>query len=243
MSDGGHPLIDPERHRVIDLSYTVPIGEDVGREFAVSRSNLADNSYRYDVHKTHSHVGTHVEGGAHFYGGNPDDDPDVETVEDRGDRDHRAIVDYPLDTFYGPGVLFSATEPGPITESEIEAALDGHIQKGDIVVARNDTPERQSKAQQYEDGGPPAPTFTEESARWLADWGVECLVLGGVGLGDSRETSNVVHDVLMSRGCVFVEFVRNTQEISRDRFTVMSLPWKVERLGSSFCRTVVIEER
>lgn len=230
------PVIDPERHRVIDISYTVEPGENTGRPFAIRRNLLADNSYRYDVLETHSHVGTHVEGGRHFYG-DPDDDPDIVTTT--GKEDNRSILEYPLETFYGPGCLLSVTET-EITADTLADAIGDVMADGDIVVARNDTGEAGGREDTYEEE---QPAFTPEAAEWLADRGMKGLVLGEIGLGRDVEDGNLFHDVLMSEGAVFVEIVDNLHAIEEDRFTVMALPYKVETLGSSFCRAVVIEER
>ena len=54
-------VIDPNRYKIIDIAYTVVLGEDVDRPFAIQRALLQDKTFRYDILKAHSHVGTHVE--------------------------------------------------------------------------------------------------------------------------------------------------------------------------------------
>ncbi|MCP4760748.1 MAG: cyclase family protein, partial [archaeon] len=110
-----------EGKKVIDISYTVIPGEDIDRPFAIQRAILADRTFRYDILKTHSHVGTHVEVASHFYG-----------------TKAKSITDYPLTTFYGPGVLFSVKEK-VITADVCEKGLGTKIQNNDIVVIRNET--------------------------------------------------------------------------------------------------------
>ena len=50
--------IDLSAYRIVDLSYEVipPGTED--RPFQIQRGLLADNAYKYDILKTHTHVGT-----------------------------------------------------------------------------------------------------------------------------------------------------------------------------------------
>ncbi len=79
---------DSDKYKIIDIARTVVPGEDAERPFAIQKALLQDKTFRYDVLKTHSHVGTHVEVGAHFYKGG------------------KSITDYPLEVFYGPGILF-----------------------------------------------------------------------------------------------------------------------------------------
>lgn len=225
MPPSANALFDPDTHHMIDISYTVVPGENPDRPFAIQRGLLADGTYKYDILKTHSHVGTHVEGNGHYY----------------GHEDGTPIGEYPLERFYGPGVLFPVTAP-LITADVCEETLGGSIREGDIVVARNDTETELSKADAYAEDVD-APAFTPEGAAWLADHDIKALVIGDLRLGENVERSNTVHEVLMDNDTVFVEIVDNLDAISQDRFTVIALPYKVERLGSSFCRAVVIEER
>lgn len=218
-------LFDAAEYRLIDISHTVEPGENPDRPFAIQRGLLADGTYKYDVLDTHSHVGTHVEGSGHYYGretGTP-------------------IAEYPLDRFYGPGVLLPVTD-APITAELCERGLGDTMREGDIVVARNETGTELSKAEAY-DADAAAPAFTPEAAEWLMDRGMKALVLGDLRLGEDIDRSNTVHEIMMDDGAVIVEIVANLHEISRERFTVLALPYKVDRLGSSFCRAVVIEAR
>jgi kynurenine formamidase len=155
---------------------------------------LHDNSYKYDI-ETHSHVGTHVEGGRHFYG-DPDDEPDTETVTGR--EDNRSLVEYPLESFYGPGVLFPVTAH-EITDDVCEEAIGDRLEPGDIVVARNELGGG-DREDVYEDD---APAFTESAGHWLAARDVKAIVFGNVGLGHTREVGNVFHDVAQEEAALF----------------------------------------
>ena len=231
-------ILSSDDVRVVDISYTVTPGKSPDRPFAVQRGTLPDGSYKYDVLETHSHVGTHVEGGAHFYG-EEGDDPDVDTLKQ--DPDHRSIEEYPLESFYGPGVLFPITTQR-VTVADCEEAIGGILAPGDIVIARNDTDAGISKDDKYTDDETAAPAFTPEAAEWLAEQGIKGMIIGEVQLGETIKTSNQFHDYLMSEGAVLVEIVDNLDAIEKERFDVMALPYKIERLGSSFCRAVVIEQ-
>ena len=59
----------------------------------------------------------------------------------------------------------------------------------------------------------------------------------------SKNSREKFHDILMSKDIVFVEIVNNLEEITKARFFVMSLPYKVQGLDSSFCRAIIIEEK
>lgn len=217
-------VIDLNRYKIIDISHTVVPGEDVDRPFAVQRALLQDKTFRYDILKAHSHVGTHVEVAAHFYEGG------------------KSITDYLLETFYGPGILFSVKDR-KVTDRICEREIGREIREGDIVVLRNDTGIKLSKQEVYLEGDSKLPTLTPEAAEWLAEKRVKMLVLDSIRLGEDIEKIRRFHDILMSKGAVFVEIVDNLDKITKARFFVMSLPYKVKGLDSSFCRAIVVEEK
>ena len=59
--------IDPDRYRIVDLSYLVVPPGTRERPYVVQRGRLADQAYKFDIVRTHTHVGTHVETPAHFF--------------------------------------------------------------------------------------------------------------------------------------------------------------------------------
>ncbi|MHA1472700.1 MAG: cyclase family protein [Promethearchaeota archaeon] len=126
-------MFDLKDYEIIDISHTVVPGEDADRPFAIQKALLQDKTFRYDILKTHSHVGCHVEVGAHFY------------------ENGKSITDYPLERFYGPGVLLSVKEM-IITGESCEKLLGNKIEEGDIVVIRNDTGIKFTKQQLYMEG-------------------------------------------------------------------------------------------
>jgi kynurenine formamidase len=224
MGTSNDALFDPSEYRMIDIGYTVVPGENPDRPFAIQKGILADGSYKYDILDTHSHVGSHVEASGHYFG------------QEAG----TPIVDLPLSRFYGPGVLLSVTE-FEITADTLTNSIGDTIEPRDYVVARNDTEVNLRKEDAYLTDD--APAFTPEAADWSREKEIKGVILGDIGLGRTVEDSNEFHEILMQDEVVFVEFVDNLHEISTDRFTVLTLPYKVERLGSSFCRPVIIEKR
>lgn len=216
--------INPDRHRVIDISYGVIPGEAPDRPFAIQKALLQDKTFRYDILKSHSHVGTHVEVEAHFYEGG------------------KSITDYPLETFYGTGILFPIRKMR-VTDSTCESLIGNGMREGDIVVLRNDTGVKLSKQEVYLEGDTKLPTLTPEAAQWLANRKPKMLVLDDIRLGENIEKTRMFHDILMSKGVVFVEIVDYLDKITESRFFVMALPYKVQGLDSSFCRAIIIEEK
>jgi len=217
-------MFDLENFEVIDISYTVIPGEDADRPFAIQKALLEDKTFRYDILKTHSHVGTHVEVGAHFYEGG------------------KTITDIPLERFYGPGVLLSVKEM-VVTGDICEKFLGNKIQDGDIIIIRNDTGIKLTKQQLYLEGEDKLPKLTPSAAKWLVKYNPKLIVLDFIRFGEDIDETRQFHDILMSQDVNFVEFVDNLEKITQERFYVMALPYKVQGLDSSFCRAIVIQEK
>ncbi len=217
-------MFNLDEFEIIDISYTVVPGEDPDRPFAIQKALLDDKTYRYDILKTHSHVGTHVEVGAHFY------------------EDGKTITEYPLERFHGLGILFSIKDIN-VTEETCIKTIGNKIQNEDIIVIRNDTGIKLTKQQIYMGDESKLPIITLEAARWLAKYKPKLIVLDFIRFGETIDEIRQFHDILMSQGTNLVEFVDNLDKITQERFYVMSLPIKFQSLDSSFCRAIVIQKR
>jgi kynurenine formamidase len=217
-------MFNLDEFEIIDISYTVVPGENPDRPFTIQKALLEDKTFRYDILKAHSHVGTHVEVGAHFYDGG------------------KTITEYPLERFHGPGVLLSVNEM-VVTDETCEKSLRNKIQEGDIVVIRNDTGIKLTKKQLYLEGEDKLPKLSPSAAKWLVKYNPKLIVLDFIRFGEDIEETRQFHDILMSQDVNFVEFVDNLNKITQDRFYVMALPYKVQGLDSSFCRAIVIQKK
>lgn len=217
-------MFNLEEYEIIDISYTVVPGENPDRPFAIQKALLDDKTFRYDILKTHSHVGTHVEVGAHFY------------------ADGKTITEYLLERFHGPGILFSVKDIN-VTEETCVNTIGNIIQDEDIIVIRNDTGIKLTKQQIYMGEEANLPIVTLEAARWLAKYKPKLLVLDTIRLGENIDEIREFHDILMSQDTNLVEIVDNLDKITQERFYVMSLPIKFQNLDSSFCRAIVIQKR
>ena len=216
--------IDLNTYELVDLSVTTQAGQAGDRPFLVERGLLADGAYKFNI-QTHSHVGTHVEFPAHFYG------------------DHkRGVANYPVDDFMGRAILCRVTQAGLdpfISAAFLEHEIGEIIQPRDIVIFRND-------GTRYDGSNIDAiPYFTAEAARWLRDKRVKLIVLDTIRMGRDIPEGREFHDILMADGAEipFVEIVENLDALKKRVFYVMCPPYKVQGLDSSFCRLVAIQEK
>lgn len=210
--------IDLDKYRIIDISYeVVPPGSN-DRPFVIERGYLADMAYKYDITKTHSHVGTHVEAPAHFFDGGKD------------------VTELPLTTYFGRAVLLevnNAKETTAIMPSYMEKDIGSIIRNGDIVICRNNDKESTEK-----------PYLTPESAQWLRDKKIKMLGIdNNVGLSKDVPTGRQLHDILMSADIPIIEWLDNLDQIKKKEFFLMALPFKVKVMDSSWARVIVIEDK
>jgi kynurenine formamidase len=211
--------IDQSKYRLIDISWKVIPGANPDRPFDMKKGILQDNSLKYDIYNTHTHVGSHVEASIHFF-----------------EKDGRSIDEYDLSAFHGRGILLDVDLPDDqkyITGSYIESRINDILQEGDIVICRN-LKYNDLKDKKY---------MTESAAWYFHRKKVKMIAFGkNVSLGDSITSGRLFHDILM-RETTFLEFIDHTEEIMKKEFYVFALPILVKGLDSSWCRAIVIEDK
>jgi len=212
--------IDWEKYRLVDLSYTVvpPGSED--RPFEIQRGYLADMAYKHDV-RTHSHVGTHVEAPAHFFDGGKD------------------TTQFPLTHFMGRAILLDVKDVAAtprITPTYLEETIGDLIQEGDIVICRNSDARAKAEGRK--------PVLTPEAARWLREHKIKMLGIDThFGLGEDITSTRALHDILQSEDVCLIEWLDNLDALQSREFFFMALPYKVQRMDSSWARAIAIEEK
>ena len=173
-----------------------------------------------------SHLGTHCECPYHH----DDEWPDVEAL--------------PLTTFMGRAVyvvLDQLPENAQITGKDLEAACGDRVREGDIVIL--DSPYKISPFTPATNG----PTdkrlvIGEDSAKWFAEKNVKCVGFGdGVSIEDSLANVKVFHDILMAKNIVFLEVLRNLEQLSSDVFFMSYSPLPIKGLDSCPVRAYAIE--
>ena len=210
--------IDLDRYRIVDLSLAVVPPGSADRPFVVERGRLADNAFKFEILRTHTHVGTHVESPAHFF------------------EDGEDCAALPLERFFGRAVLLDITDALGAQEMEgefLEKHLGERLAKGDIVVCRNS-----DKASTL------TPCFAPGGAIWLRERGVKLVGVGpDIRLGSTVTATRGFHDILMRAGVCLVEFLSNLEALHRDEFFFMALPVRWAGVDSAPARAIAIEER
>lgn len=220
--------IDMTRYRVVDLSYEVVPGEFEDRPFDMSVGMLGDGTYRYDIARTHSHVGTHVEAPWHFY------------------KSGKTITDLPVTHFMGRAVFLPFRLPEgqlEISPAYVDARIGSLLRGGDIVLFHNAHNRGLRIGRVSEAESRTVPYITRETALWLRDRKIKMFGFDILNFGTSREDGRAIHDIFMSHDVCLIEWLDHMDELDKPEFYFMALPFKVRGIDSSFARAVAILER
>jgi arylformamidase len=212
--------------RVIDL--TKPIDpETETRRCKLFRFNTGGLIPDFHTHiDIMSHLGTHVECPYHHR----DDWPDVSSL--------------PLTAFMGRAIYvnFSNLKPNSyITPQAIQETCGSRLQQGDITILDSPYPLAPftSKTNTAEDK---RLFVSGETAKWLRDRKVKCVGFGdGVSIENRNEDVCPFHDVLLAANIVFLEVLKNLDQLQKDTFFLSYAPLFIKGLDSCPVRVYAIE--
>lgn len=81
-----------------------------------------------------------------------------------------------------------------------------------------------------------------ESAQWFKDHKVKAVGFGdGVSIENCNEDVKPFHDILMAENIVFLEVLRNLEQLKKDVFFMSYSPLPIKGLDSSPVRAYAIE--
>jgi kynurenine formamidase len=212
--------------RVIDLSKQLDPNTET-RRCHLFRFNTGGPIPDYHTHMDlMSHLGTHVECPFHHN----DSWPDVQSL--------------PLTRFMGRAVYVKLLHLNPnshILPVDMEKASGGRIRKDDIVII--DSPYAlepfTNKTNTEEDK---RLFICREAAEWFAGKQVKCVGFGeGVSIENNNEDVCAFHDVLMAQNIVFLEVLKNLDQLTTDVFFMSYSPLPIRGLDSSPVRAYAIE--
>lgn len=212
--------------RVVDLTKTLDPKTET-RRCGLTRFNTGGPIPDFHtIMDLTSHLGTHVECPYHHN----DNWSDVASL--------------PITTFMGRAIYVNieGLEPNhKITGEDLEQACGDRIQEGDIVIL--DSPMRidpfTPKTNTKEDE---RLFICRETAEWLKEKKAKCVGFGdGVSIESNNEDVCAFHDVLMEVDCVFLEVLKNLDQLKTDTFFMSYSPLPIKGLDSCPIRAYAIE--
>ena len=128
-----------------------------------------------------------------------------------------------------------------ITARDLDRATAGKLREGDIVIIDSayKLPPFTSMTNTAEDK---RLLVGEESALWFRDHKVKCVGFGdGVSIESSNEDVKPFHDILMAENIVFLEVLKNLEELKSHVFFMSYSPLPIKGLDSCPIRAYAIE--
>lgn len=172
-----------------------------------------------------SHLGTHCECPYHH------------------NEDWPSVAELPLTNFMGRAlyVTLDLPENHQITAADLEAALGGRVRAGDTILL--DSPHKLPPFTPATNGPDDHRLVVgEDSAKWFAEKNVKCVGFGdGVSIEDCEENCKPFHDILMAKNIVFLEVLKNLDQLTTDTFFISYAPLPIIGLDSCPVRVYAIE--
>ncbi len=216
-------MIDLKDFRIVDLSKEMRPGvaKANGEYMHGGESRrLEIRQFVYEPDKmvmywvdTESHIGTHVEGPAHY--------PGV-------DRD---LTDLPLDTFIGEATVLDFSELSPLDGKSrpIRPEHLKEVRSGDIVLMWSP----------YE--GSQSPYITPEASAHLLEVRVKMVGIQGIGL--EAPGSMASHETFLLNDIPIIEGLVNLDQISKKRVFYVGLPIRIKAVDSTWVRAIALEAK
>ena len=213
--------------RIVDLTKTLDPATET-RRCGLTRFNTGGPIPDYHtIMDLTSHLGTHCECPYHH------------------DDNWPSVADLPLTTFLGRAIYVDFKDTvAPrthITAGDLDRATAGKLREGDIVIIDSayKLPPFTSMTNTAEDKWL---LVGEESALWFRDHKVKCVGFGdGVSIESSNEDVKPFHDILMAENIVFLEVLKNLEELKSHVFFMSYSPLPIKGLDSCPIRAYAIE--
>ena len=170
-----------------------------------------------------THLGTHVEAPYHHQGLTKD------------------VVDIPFDHYVGRGVLLKLDTCQPralITAADLDAADNGRVKSGDIIVL--DSLYHSEPFADLPDDD--RPHLSEEAAKWFLKNGVKAVGFGdGICIESNIEHCIACHDIMLGNDILFIEVLKNIDQLQSDTFLIVFMPLPIKGLDSSPVNVIALE--
>jgi len=208
-------------YRVVDLSKHIDPATSTRRCRLERYFQESSKDYHTNV-DIESHLGTHIETPYHYNDAWKD------------------ILDLPVTAFMGRAVLLrlACTPRAPITKAMLDKADGGRVLAGDIVVL--DSPYQCEPF--TNDPNDQRPYLCGESGEWFVAKQVKCVGFGdGVAIEYSVKTACEIHEVVMPQDIMFLEVMKNLDQLRSDVFFLIYQPMPIKGMDSCCVRAVAIE--
>jgi len=212
------------RYRVVNLSRIVdPATESRRCKLRRHMANVQGVEGFHTDMDISTHLGTHLEAPCHHPGLS------------------KEMMDISPDHFLARGVLMKldTCDPGAlITRADLEAADRSRIRNGDVLVL-----DSRFHAEPFaQDPNDQRPNLSRESAEWFLEKEVKAIGFGdGIAIENDAEHCIACHDIMLGNDILFIEAMKNLDQLEQDVFLLVYTPLPIRGLDSSPVNVMAIE--
>jgi arylformamidase len=110
------------------------------------------------------------------------------------------------------------------------------VREGDILFVRTGLSHNYRTPRSHD-----RPYFTVEAIRWLVGRGISCLGVDCSGIEKRGEPQQPCHELLFRHGIPLIEHLANLEQLVKNRFSVVAVPWRVHGLEASPVSVIAFE--
>lgn len=217
--------------KLIDLSLTI---EEGMVRFPVHWHPMVEiskmGSLHYEKRETHkitlgTHTGTHMDAPRHFI-------PGGETIDN-----------IPLETLYGNCLVVDFSHLSPnyeVSRDELKSAIKGR----DVtrLLLRFNNHKKIDSLKYYQEHA----FLSNDAAHFLVENGIKLLAMDtpmpdNPKNGKDSGNDSPIHHILLGSGCVLLEYLNNTDKITKEEIIICAFPLKIKDADGAPVRCVAIE--
>src|SRR5690606_27765703 len=152
------------------------------------------------------------------------------------------VNEIPVENFIGKAWLLklSDMEPKSLIQVKHLGILKTRISPGDSLVIQTGWSKRIDQPE-YRNA---LPRISEELAIWLAEAKIKMLGVEPPSVADvnNLEEVSLIHRILLAAGVIIIEGLTNLDALSKEYFTLIALPLKIENGDGAPARVIGIED-
>ncbi|MFS4417598.1 cyclase family protein [Maribacter sp. 2307ULW6-5] len=214
-------MLPSKNSKITDLTHSLSNRmEGVG---IVPAKTMAKDGWNATNLSLYSHVGTHMDAPIHF------------------GVNHGTIDHIPLERLITEAWVVNLAHVPPsalITVADMEP-IAHKIKKGQGVLLHTDW----SKKLYTDDYRNKLPRISRELAHWLGKKGVGLLGVEPPSVADVNNIGEVteIHTILMKNDIIIIEGLKNLEQLTKEKVTLIALPLKVEGGDGAPARVLALE--
>ncbi len=207
--------------KVIDLTHTLredmPVFPGTETPKISDGNTIERDGFAEKILTFYTHTGTHIDAPCHIHPGK------------------KSLDQFSVDKFMGRGVIVDVKGMDSI-EIDTLMKYEKDIDEADFVLFSCGWEDYWGKKEYYSN----FPALTEEAARWLSSKDLKGIGIDAISLDRMEDEHLPVHKLLLEKEFIFIENLKNLEELVGRAFTLSCLPLRFEGADGAPVRAVAL---